>query len=91
LEHAIPVLCLTNVLFKEVIASTLDDVVQQVTKTLDDEIHLAWVTQREHKMLNQQFACSMPPGFDTHLWMDRWARYDKAGVPRPSVIYTDSH
>ena len=84
LEHAIPILCLSNVLFKDVIATKVDDALQQVTTILADEIHLAWVTQREHQALNRQFACCMPAGFDTHPWKNIWARYDESGVPRPA-------
>jgi hypothetical protein len=82
LEHAIPILCLTNVLFQEVNGPSPDDAVRQVSKVIKEEMHLAWVTQHEHEKLNERFACSMP---DDHDHYPGWGGTHGPGMTNPGL------
>jgi hypothetical protein len=95
LEHAIPVACITNVLFYALMHKSSTNLTPQaatelVTKIIERNIHLVWVTKDDHDKLNAKYASSMPPGYDTFPWRDPWARYRESGVKILEPVPTDS-
>jgi hypothetical protein len=85
LEHGIPVACVVNGLFHIVTGPNLQSAIEQVETCLEANTVLAWVTPREHSRLNARFAQSMPVGYDSYPWKDKWARYRKSLVDIPDA------
>jgi hypothetical protein len=64
-----------NLLFHKITTSDHAEATQQVDMLIRENTVLVWVTKEEHGMLNKQYQCTMPVGFDTYPWKDKLARY----------------
>jgi hypothetical protein len=85
LEHAIPAGCVVNALIHYVKGTRIEEATPQVRSIIDEGTMLAWVTAKEHSVLNEDYMHTMPVGADCYPWINKWARYAACGVSMPEA------